>query len=293
NIDENNLIDFFQKITYLVPHKIAVKYDNKAINYIELDALSTNLAKLIQQRYFLIYNKNIVAGHTYVIFSGHTIEDIVSILAILKVGGVYIVLDRNHPKQYHENIIDDVTPCLLFSTPAHKLEVPSEYTKKIISFTLDELITLPLFLNQQPFHNLKHELAYLIYTSGTTGSPNGVLVAHTSIISLFNVTKQIYSFNQNDIVPLFHSLSFDFSVWEMWIALLHGGTLLLIDRETILSPELFWDKIIAEKVTILNQTPAAFYQLSSYICALPINSIADLHLRLIILGGESLQVSAI
>ncbi len=71
-------------------------------------------------------------------------------------------------------------------------------------------------------------LAYVIYTSGTTGKPKGSLITHRNAVRLFSNTDHWYGFNDLDVWTLFHSSAFDFSVWEIWGALLYGGRLVVV-----------------------------------------------------------------
>ncbi len=135
------------------------------------------------------------------------------------------------------------------------------------------------------------DLAYVIYTSGSTGKPNGVMVTHHNVARLFKATQPWFSFDENDIWTFFHSYAFDFSVWEIWGALMHGGRLVIIPYLLSRSPEWFYDILIREKVTILNQTPSAFYQL---IQAEEIKEWDnELSLRFVIFGGEALNPAAL
>src|SRR6185295_10540870 len=71
-------------------------------------------------------------------------------------------------------------------------------------------------------------LAYVIYTSGSTGTPKGVMVTHHNVVRLFESTRERFGFNEEDVWTMFHSSAFDFSVWEMWGAILHGGRLVVV-----------------------------------------------------------------
>ncbi|MEN5057172.1 amino acid adenylation domain-containing protein [Sphingobacterium kitahiroshimense] len=128
--------------------------------------------------------------------------------------------------------------------------------------------------------------AYVIYTSGTTGIPNGVVVSHKNVVRLFKTDKPLFDFGSSDVWTMFHSYSFDFSVWEMYGALLNGGKLILVPKIIAQDPASFFDLLQKEKVTVLNQTPSAFYNLLN-----EIEDTADvaLELKYLIFGGEALN----
>ena len=131
-------------------------------------------------------------------------------------------------------------------------------------------------------------LAYIIYTSGSTGKPKGVMVTHANVLRLFAATQDYFAFNEQDVWTLFHSYAFDFSVWEMWGALLYGGRLVIVPYWASRSPEGFYELLRRERVTVLNQTPSAFRQLSQIDERSPADVRQGLALRLVIFGGEAL-----
>ena len=133
-------------------------------------------------------------------------------------------------------------------------------------------------------------LAYVIYTSGTTGKPKGSLITHRNAVRLFPATEHWYGFNESDVWTLFHSTAFDFSVWEIWGALLYGGRLVVVPFLVSRSPEAFYDLLACEGVTVLNQTPSAFRQL---IQAEELAGQKNLALRYVIFGGEALEMQSL
>ncbi|MET9800381.1 amino acid adenylation domain-containing protein [Streptomyces sp. NPDC006368] len=132
----------------------------------------------------------------------------------------------------------------------------------------------------------RDDVAYIIFTSGSTGAPKGVEVTHHNVTRLFAASSEHYDFDENDVWCLFHSYAFDFAVWEMLGALLHGGRLVVPDEETIRSPLGFARLLADQGVTVLNQTPSAFRRLTEVLDA---QTAADLRVRWVVFGGEALR----
>lgn len=128
--------------------------------------------------------------------------------------------------------------------------------------------------------------AYIIYTSGTSGKPKGVVIEHRNVVRLMFNDRMNFNFTSNDIWTMFHSYCFDFSVWEMYGALLYGGKLIVITKSVAVDTKEFLKILKNEAVTVLNQTPSAFYNLMNEVIG---TDEKDLKIRYVIFGGEALK----
>jgi amino acid adenylation domain-containing protein len=211
---------------------------------------------------------------------------IIGMLGILKAGGAYLPLDPASPPDRVRFIVEDsAVPIVLTQETLVSGLQPSDAT--IVRLDADwPAITAAgepsTLVDVRP-----ENLAYVIYTSGSTGKPKGVEVTHANVARLFAATQHWYDFRPDDVWTLFHSFAFDFSVWEIWGALMYGGQLVIVPQSTTRSPDEFVKLCIEHGVTVLNQTPSAFRQ---FIRAEAQQPGGQLALRLVIFGGEALEL---
>lgn len=127
----------------------------------------------------------------------------------------------------------------------------------------------------------------MIYTSGSTGKPKGVICTHRNVMRLLSSTEEEFCFSEMDRWTLFHSIAFDFSVWEVFGALLYGGTLVIVGADIARDTLRFARLLKDQRITVLNQTPSAFYNLLMAVDSHGIDCFSEL--RYVILGGERVQ----
>ncbi|MGY4689623.1 amino acid adenylation domain-containing protein [Salibacterium sp. K-3] len=267
--------EIFENRAKEFPHKAAVIAKEERITYSELDKASNRLS-----RYLL---KQGVKTETKVAVSlDRSIGFIISILAILKAGGTYIPLDPEQPENRRKYILKD-SGCKYLLTD-HNYLLEDSYT--IIHYNGENWRNEKsdgLHLSVYP-----DQVAYIIYTSGSTGSPKGVLNTHHNVKRLFESASKHMRFTEDDKWTLFHSTAFDFSVWELWGALFHGGAVYIISTELKRKPNEFFQFLSKEKITVLNQTPSAFKEISRVLDGY---KTLTHDLKYIIFGGEALQFS--
>ena len=263
----------FERRAQFTPDAIAVALGAETLTYAQLNARANHLARrLIESG----VGPESLVGLCF----ERTPDLVVAILGILKAGGAYVPLDPVYPQARLDFILRD-TGLRLIVTQRHLEERLPSFDGEMIYLDSGFEVADP------PPRAAPENLAYVIYTSGSTGNPKGVMIEHRNLTALFHATEQHFDFSARDVWTLFHSCAFDFSVWEMWGALLYGGRLEIVPRAVARSgPE--FARFLAEcRVTVLNQTPSAFTAL----IRVPEmdNRHGDMALRLVIFGGEALN----
>ncbi|MGW2328288.1 amino acid adenylation domain-containing protein [Streptomyces sp. NPDC001700] len=217
-----------------------------------------------------------------------SLEQVVALVAIVSAGGAYVPLDLAYPDERLEYILADAAPQVVLV----EREQRERFTRLLDRAGVQARVLVrederPPATTEPGPEATWHDPAYVIYTSGSTGRPKGVVVPHSSVVTLLANTRPDMGFGPHDVWVQFHSFSFDFAVWELWGALAHGGELLVPEYGLTRSPVDFHRLVRERGVTVLNQTPSAFYQFIE----------ADRHageplpaLRRIIFGGEALDL---
>ena len=213
---------------------------------------------------------------------------LVAILACLKVGLTYTPLSADYPQNYIIEIIQELGASYVLSKN-HCFDKVHEAINNVLFVNIDSCkIARESSKNiSLQFSNLNH--AYIIYTSGSYGKPKGVAVHHKNLLDFLQAAHSIFQYSINDRVGLFHSNTFDFSVWEIWMALKSGATLYIPDKRTINLPDCLMTYLANNKITVLTQTPSSFSKITQTELPYPKN----LSLRLILLGGESLNFESL
>ncbi|MFD9160773.1 amino acid adenylation domain-containing protein [Streptomyces sp. NPDC059558] len=255
----------------------------RSLTYGELAAAKDELAATLRAA-------GVGPGERVAVAVPPSLEQVVALVAIVTAGGAYVPLDPAHPDARLEYVLADAAPQVVLVDPEHR----DRFTRLLDRAGVPARVLVqgdgpePREARDAAVPEAgPHDPAYVIYTSGSTGRPKGVVVPHSSVVTLLANTRPDMEFGPHDVWVQFHSYSFDFAVWELWGALAHGGELLVPDYGLTRSPVDFHRLVRERGVTVLNQTPSAFYRFIE----------ADRHtdepvtaLRRIIFGGEALDL---
>ncbi|WP_075344663.1 non-ribosomal peptide synthetase, partial [Tenacibaculum agarivorans] len=277
---DKTIVDLFAAQVEETPEAVALVYQGEELSYRELDEKSNQLGHYLRSEG--------VAPDTLVgICLERGFDMIIGILGILKSGGAYVPVDPAYPEDRIDYTLTDAGISLVLSSDASKEVLKDKPELSIVSIDGDWNTISTFSIAALPQVISPRNLAYVIYTSGSTGKPKGVLIEHMNVVRLFKHDSCLYDFTSQDVWTLFHSFCFDFSVWEMYGALLFGGKLVIVPKE-ITKDAVSFTKLLAEEgVTVLNQTPSAFYALQEEF----LSRVEQTSIRYVIFGGEALNPS--
>ncbi|HET6244458.1 MAG: amino acid adenylation domain-containing protein [Bacteroidetes bacterium] len=268
--------ELFEEQVLKTPDNIALICDGKQFSYRELNEKSNQLAHFIKEKF------NVKADDIIGLLTDRSEGMIVSILAVLKAGGSYLPIDPAYPADRISYTLSDSGCKFVLTKQQYKNLIHNDIA--VAGIEDEEIHSFPV--SNPEYINKPDDLCYIIYTSGSTGNPKGVMIQHYNVVRLLFNEQNLFDFNEKDVWSLFHSYCFDFSVWEMYGALLFGGKLVIVPKQIAQNPSDFVELVRNEQVTILNQTPGSFYNFINE----EINSSSkELKLRYVIFGGEALH----
>ena len=269
------------------PNNIALVYGKQELTYQELNERSNQLARHIREQYQSKTNQPLTPDTLIALYLDRSFEMIIGILGVLKAGGAYVPIDIHYPQERIDYLLQDTKVDLILSKrkllQEDKTPLPAQ--KALCIDLSEDFYKTKDNTNLSPYSTAT-DLAYVIYTSGTTGEPKGVMQEHGNVMRLFTSTSHQFGFSETDVWTLFHSYVFDFTVWELWGALFYGGKLLIISEEQTKDMKAFYEWCTRNKVSVLNQTPAAFYRFAEHAALM---DQPNPYLKYIIFGGEALN----
>ncbi|MGV0804438.1 amino acid adenylation domain-containing protein [Mycolicibacterium setense] len=246
SVVESSIPEAFLAQVGLAPDAAAVCFDGRSMSYRELDEASNRLAHLLMA-------EGAGAGECVGLMTGRSADAVVAILGVLKSGAAYLPIDPVVPNARVEFMLGDAAPVAVITT-TELMDRLAGFGVAVIDLAdprIDVQSTAPLPVPAP------EDVAHIIYTSGTTGVPKGVAVTHQNVTRLFDGMDVGIEMGPRQVWAQCSSLAFDYSVWEIWGALLHGGRLVVVPESTTRSPQDLQGLVVGEGVTVLSQTPSA------------------------------------
>jgi amino acid adenylation domain-containing protein len=247
-----SIADVFEECAAAAPDKVALVHNDLHITYGELSGKTSHIAGALRKR-------GVMKNTPVIVLQPTGADYIITILAILKAGGVYVPVDPEYPAQRIKYLIDDVgakiiVTCTASSNPGAMLGTSPEVSIVSVDALVNEDVS------DGHAGDAGGDLAYVLFTSGSTGTPKGVLISHRNVLRLV-MNANYVSFSANTRVLQTGAITFDATTFEIWGSLLNGGTLILIDKPDLLDPDRLAEKLTDSDANTLWLTAPFFNQL--------------------------------
>jgi amino acid adenylation domain-containing protein len=266
---KNTLHELFAKQAEMFPAAIALEFEDNQVTY-------SDLSTMINQMANYLWSQGLRPGQIVAISLDRTPELIASLFAVLQCGASYVPIDTNYPDGRLNLMIEDSDAAFYIG-----LNLKTNFPNNAVSLTIASILESMRDLPVEPVNLMvpTESAAYIIYTSGSTGKPKGVQVAHCNVINLVYSMAKEPGICASDKIFSITTISFDAMVMEIFLPLLHGACVVLVDEETRRDGNLLLEKAAKDKITMMWGTSSIWHILIDSGWEKPLNIKA-------LIGGE-------
>lgn len=273
--------EVFEKTAQKTPNKIALQDAHRTLTFNDIHKQSDSIAQ------FLIEQK-IQVGDYVAVYMQRSMEAVVSMLGVMKAGAIYVPLSPDNPDERNEYILEDTQAKFILTdlSTNEKVNLLNQKIPKELYARIEEkeLLVKP--------NVIPTDIAYIIYTSGSTGRPKGVKIPHKSIATFAFAEKDVYGFQDDDILTQFYTLTFDASLLELCPMIFHGNTLYMLSKDERLDISLFAEAVKSQQIDYVMMIPMS--ALKQYLLFATDEDIEKLQrLKCFGVGGETLPVDTV
>lgn len=282
------------------PDRKAILFNEEVITYAELDQSSNQIANVL-------IGAGVKRGDRVGIYMSRCINSIIAIFGILKAGAAYVPIDPLSPENRLNYIVNKcgIEFAIISQEKLSAIEkaFPQEQALKKI------LVLGSSFASKNEDHYLEilswsalkaassdkipavqcinTDLCYILFTSGSTGVPKGVMISHLNALTFINMAADFCRIKPEDVFANISPLHFDLSVFDIFVAVKAGATIVIVPDGTSLFPSKIAEFIQQSKITVWNSVPSTLSLLTSYA---NINNYNLASLRLVLFAGEVFPV---
>lgn len=275
--ENTDLVQCIKKTVDKFPKRIAIKTMEQMLTYKELDEITDHMAAELKA--------NAVEKKPVAIMMEKGIKQVISSIAILKAGAIYLPIDIHNPQERIRTILEQ--SCTKYAIVDSCQEEKRTYIGGIHRFEYDDLI-----LSKKPYKEPKiepNDVAYIIFTSGSTGTPKGVMISHKAVLNTIWDINERYHITEDDCTILLSNMNFDLSVYDIFGMFVAGGAVAIPNGKERREPNHWIDLIIKSNVTIWNSVPTFMQMLIEYESIRKHN--LNMRIRLVLLSGDWIPVT--
>lgn len=261
-----------------LPDKEAIRFNGDGISYAQLDALTNQLARKLQEI-------GVQRGERVGIFVPKSFASIINVFAILKAGAVYVPIDPNAPIKRIAYIASNCNIKVLLTSTQKLTTISQLFSEKtpiealiLTDNQIQTQVTLPEKLKLISWSEVKNcdtvpisswgtietDLAYILYTSGSTGDPKGVMISHRTIFTFINWCHITFQITEKDRITSYAPLHFDLSTFDIYVTIKAGGTLVLVPENLSIFTVRLADLLQNERITVTYLVPSILSLMVNY-----------------------------